>query len=108
MVQFVPREGPVKITRLTLHNTSSRIRTLSVTAQAEWVLGTQRSAAVLTERDGQTGAIFARNPRSIAFPGRIAFADLGTEVTSLTCDRAEVLGRLGSLANPARLSGLSG
>ncbi|MEO8242773.1 MAG: glucoamylase family protein [bacterium] len=108
MVQFVPQDDPVKITRLTLHNTSGRSRRLSVTAYAEWVLGPSRGSSVITEIDADTGAIFARNPRSIAFPGRVAFADLGVEVTSRSCDRGEILGRRGSLARPARLSGLSG
>ncbi len=108
MVQFVTPSDPVKITRLTLQNTSGRARNLSVTAYAEWVLGPSRSTSVLTEVDAGTGAIFARNPRSTAFPGRISFADLGAEVTSRSADRGEVLGRMGSMANPARLTGLSG
>ena len=108
MVQFVPRGDPVKVTRLTLTNTSGRSRTLSVTAYNDWVLGPQRGTSVLTEIDPATGAIFARNPRSVAFPGRIAFADMGAEVTSRSADRGEVLGRMGSMARPARLSGLSG
>jgi cyclic beta-1,2-glucan synthetase len=108
MTQFVPRNDAVKITRLRLVNTGTRTRTLSVTAYAEWVLGANRSPAVLTEVDEATGAILARNPRAMGFPGRVAFADLGPEVTSLTCDRAEVIGRLGSMASPARLTGLSG
>ena len=111
MVQFVPLDAPVKITRLTLRNTSGRSRRLSVTAYAEWVLGTSRVATsthLITEIDSDTGAILARNPRSMAFPGRVAFADLGTDTTSRSCDRAEVLGRSGSMAKPARLAGLSG
>ena len=111
MVQFVPPDAPVKITRLTLHNTTGRSRRLSVTAYAEWVLGTSRGATapqLITEIDTETGAILARNPRGMAFPGRVAFADLGSETTSRSCDRAEVLGRTGSMAAPARLTGLSG
>ncbi len=112
MTQFVPVSDPVKITRLTLHNTSGRTRKLSVTAYAEWVLGPSRSAtatALISEIDAQTGAIFARNPRSIAFPGRVAFADLGPLTSSRSGSRADVLGRAGSMAAPAGLAGpLSG
>ncbi len=108
MVQVVDPSNPVKITRLSLHNTSGRSRNLSVTAYAEWVLGPSRGASVISEVDAVTGAIFARNPRSTAFPGRIAFADFGADVSSRSADRGEVLGRLGSTANPARLTGLSG
>ncbi|OYU38709.1 MAG: glycosyl transferase [Pseudorhodobacter sp. PARRP1] len=111
MVQFVPLDASVKITRLTLRNTSDRPRKLSVTGYAEWVLGTSRQAtatALITEVDGDTGAIFARNPRGMAFPGRVAFADMGAETTSRSADRGEILGRAGSMAAPARLRGLSG
>ena len=112
MVQFVPLDAPVKITQLTLRNTSGRARKLSVTAYAEWVLGTSRSAtaaALITEIDGETGAVLARNPRAMAFPGRVAFADLGPATTSRTCDRAEFIGWSGSLADPVGLAGpLSG
>jgi len=101
MVQFVPLDDPVKITKLTLHNTGSTPRRLSVTAYAEWVLGTSRSATaphVITWQD--QGAILARNPFATAFPGRVAFADLGAETTSRTADRGEVLGHTGSMAAP--------
>ena len=39
LLQFVPPEDPIKISRLTLQNNSGRTRRLSVTAYAEWVLG---------------------------------------------------------------------
>ena len=65
LVQYVPIEDPIKISRLQLRNTSSRVRRLSVTAYAEWVLGPSRTASaafVTTEIDSDTGAMFARNP----------------------------------------------
>ena len=108
MVQTVPLEDAVRITRLTLHNQTDRVRRLSVTSYAEWVLGTSRSATaanVTTEVDPVTGALMARNPFGMAFPGRVAFADIGTQVNGFTCDRAEVLGPRGSLADPKGLRG---
>ncbi|KPP88541.1 MAG: cyclic beta-1,2-glucan synthetase [Rhodobacteraceae bacterium HLUCCA08] len=104
MVQFVPLDDPVRITRLTLRNTGDKVRRMSVTAYAEWVLGTSRSATaghITTTRDAETGAVFARNPFGLGFPGRVAFADLGAETSSVSADRAEVLGREGSMARPA-------
>ncbi|KGF70808.1 glycosyl transferase [Hoeflea sp. BAL378] len=104
MVQFVPMDDPVRITRLTLGNSSDRVRSLSVTTYAEWVLGPSRGATarhIITSLDSETGAILARNPYSTAFPGRFAFADLGAETSSLSADRAEVLGTGGSMAAPA-------
>ena len=104
MVQFVPMDDPVKITRLTLHNTGATSRNLSVTAYAEWVLGTARSATaahIITSLDAETGAILAQNRYATAFQGRIAFADFGAQTNSQTADRAEFLGRGGSMGNPA-------
>ena len=107
-LQCVSWTDPVKLSRLTLANRSSRTRRLSITAYVEWVLGTARAHSapyVVTERDQATGAVFARNPLHNEFGARIAFADLGGLQTSFTCDRTEFLGRHGSLEEPAALSG---
>ena len=56
LLQYVPLDDPIKISRLTLRNTSGRTRRLSVTAYVEWVLGTSRTAAapfVTTEIDSR-------------------------------------------------------
>ncbi|AVS80936.1 glycosyl transferase [Paracidovorax avenae] len=106
LLQFVPLEDPVKVSRLTLHNRSAQTRRLSVTAYGEWVLGASRAACapfVLTEVDAASGVLLARNPWSTAFPGRVAFADLAGRQSAWTADRTEFLGRHGSLAAPAAL-----
>ena len=108
LLQFVPLGDPVKISRLTLHNRSGRARKISITAYAEWVLGTSRSASapfITTELDGPTGAVMARNPWNIVSSGRVAFADLAGLQTSWTADRTEFLGRNGGPATPAALVG---
>jgi cyclic beta-1,2-glucan synthetase len=107
LLQLVPLDDPIKISRLTLTNQSGRARRLSVTAYVEWVLGASRSAAapfVITEIDGTTGAMFARNARRQEFGPRVAFADLGGTHTSWTGDRTEFLGRHGSPDLPAALA----
>jgi cyclic beta-1,2-glucan synthetase len=114
LLQFVPLEDPVKISRLTVENRSGVTRRLSVTSYVEWVLGVERSAAalsVVTEIDSATGAMLARNPWNGEFANRIAFADLGGRQTSWTADRLEFLGRNASPDHPASLErgeGLSG
>jgi cyclic beta-1,2-glucan synthetase len=106
LVQFVPLDAPVKISRLTLRNTSTRTRRLSVTAYVEWVLGRARSgtlAYVTTSIDPATGAMLAANPWNRDFGSRVAFADLGGMQTDWTGDRREFIGRNGVLSSPAAL-----
>ena len=107
LLQYVPIDDPIKISRLELRNTSDRTRHLSVTAYVEWVLGPSRTASVpfvTTEIDPGTGAMFARNPWNAAFGSRVAFADLGGRQTDWTGDRREFIGRNGTLADPAALA----
>ncbi len=117
LLQFVPLEDPVKISRLRLTNLSGTPRRISVTAYAEWVLGTSRGATapfIHTQMDPQTGAMLARNPWNTAFAARVAFADLLGRQTTWTADRGEFLGRNGApaaplgLAGPGTLSGATG
>jgi cyclic beta-1,2-glucan synthetase len=106
LLQFVPSEDPIKISRLILQNYSGRPRRLSVTAYAEWVLGSSRSASapyIITEVDSRTGALLARSAWGGEFGGRIAFADLAGRQTSWTGDRTEFLGRNNTLERPAAL-----
>ena len=108
LLQYAPLADPIKISRLTLRNVSGQRRRLSVTGYAEWVLGRARGASgpfVVTDLDSTTGAILARNPWSVAFSGRVAFADLGGRQTAWTADRSEFLGRNGRHAAPVGLVG---
>ena len=105
-VQFVPVQDSIKISKLTLQNDSGRTRKLSVSAYAEWVLGSSRGATapyIVTELDPATGAIFARSAWAGDFAGRIAFADMAGRQTSFTGDRTEFFGRNGAPDRPAAL-----
>jgi cellobiose phosphorylase len=104
---FVPREDPVKLYRLSLKNTSASARRISVTLYLEWVLGENRSRTamhVVTGLEPATGAVIATNRFRQEFPERVAFMDLSPgEARTVTGDRAEFIGRNGSLRRAAAL-----
>jgi len=106
LLQFVPLEDALKISRLKIFNRSDQTRQLSITHYLDWVLANQRERSapyVVTEIEPSTGALLARNPWSNGFPSRIAFMDMAGRQQAFTADRAEFIGRHGSLAEPAGL-----
>jgi cyclic beta-1,2-glucan synthetase len=107
LLQYVPLEGSIKISRLKLTNETGKTRHLSVTAFVEWALASSRSASLAfieTEIDAATGALFARNPWNLTFGSRVAFADMRGAQTDWTADRREFIGRNGALSSPAALA----
>ncbi|MGE3839050.1 MAG: glucoamylase family protein [Hyphomonadaceae bacterium] len=107
LLQYVPIDDPIKISRLTIRNETGHRRRLSVTAYVEWVLGTSRSASahhISTEIDAETRAMFAANRWSNDFGDRVAFADWCGRQTGWTGDRTEFLGRDGGPDQPAGLA----
>ena len=113
---FVAPDASVKLCILSLKNETLESRRLSATAYWEWVLGEHRqkhAMHVVTESDGRSGAILARNAYNTDFHSRVAFCACSDRNRIATCDRKEFLGRNGSLESPAamrraRLSGRNG
>ena len=113
---YVALDASVKFSVLKVRNVSGRARQLSATGYVEWVLGDLQPKSnmhVTTEVDTESGALFARNPYNAEFADRIAFFDVDDTNRTITCDRAEFIGRNGTLKNPAamsrvRLSGKAG
>ena len=102
----VALNDPVKIVRLKLTNDDVRVRHVTATYFAEWVLGTHSDDAVgrmVCEHDASSGAIVARNSWGGVFAGRLAFAAASLPVRAATADRAEFLGNYGSVSRPAAL-----
>ncbi|MGI8907909.1 MAG: GH36-type glycosyl hydrolase domain-containing protein [Candidatus Sumerlaeaceae bacterium] len=113
---YVATDASVKFLTLKLRNLSGRTRRLSLTGYVEWVLAEFRHRSlphIATELDPKTGAVFARNAYHLDLPERIAFFDVSEFEKTFTSDRAEFIGRNGSLSSPdalkrQRLSGKRG
>ena len=102
----VPPHDPIKIITLSLHNIARQPRRLSATYFVEWVLGTHRENAamqVVCDRDRVSGAVLAKNLWSDDFAGKLAFVATSPVANSVTFDRAEFLGKYGSVFDPAGL-----
>jgi cyclic beta-1,2-glucan synthetase len=108
LMMFVPPQDAVKISRLKVVNRSNEVRQLSIVHYVDWVLGNQRSrtaAFIVTEIEPRTGALLARNPWRTEFQARVAFMDMRGKQLAGSGDRAEFIGRHGSLSEPAALLG---
>jgi len=107
VTKFVPAVAPLSITRIKLHNKSSRTRRLSLFSYLEWDLsagGRRTSKQILTSIDETRRAVFAANHNAGDFSGHVAFASLlldsSSESVSFSSDRSEFIGRNGNLSNP--------
>lgn len=103
---YVAVDAPVKFLALKLRNSANRTRELSVTCYVEWVLAELRRNSLLhvrTDIDPKTTAMFASNPYHMSMADRVAFLDVSDPGRTVTGDRAEFLGRNGSLAAPAAM-----
>ncbi len=110
LITFVPMDEnggePVRVQRLRLRNDSSRIRRLAVTFYVEWTLGENREDSqthVISQWDGETRTMLARNRYHPTYGDRVAFATISPAPNSYTADRTGFLGRNGTLAAPAAM-----
>ena len=105
---YVGIEDAVKFSVLKLHNRSGRPRRLTATGYVEWILGDLHAKTqmhVVTEIDGDSGVLTARNAFNTEFEGRVAFFDTDADAgaRTVTGDRTEFLGRNGHVGRPAAL-----
>ena len=106
LMVFVPPDASVKISTLRLRNRTDRRRRVSVTTYNELVLGVNREKSapfIVTERDNDCGATFARNAYNNEFANRVVFSAMNPAPASASCDRKSFLGRNGNTARPAAL-----
>lgn len=111
LVQFVPVEGAVKISIMTLSNDSPENRKLSVTYYLSPVLGVNPSETAMHLVTSQTerGALIIENPYNRDFPDQICYMDVSVEQRSITGDRREFFGLCKEgIPDSLRRKGLSG
>jgi cellobiose phosphorylase len=104
---YVALDAAVKFSVLKVRNESGRVRRLSATGYVEWVLGDLRPKStmhVITEIDPLSGAFHARNAYNTEFANRTAFFDVDDMTRTFSGDRAEFVGRNGTLRNPAAMA----
>ncbi len=104
---YVSMLDAVKFMVLKVRNISGKLRRLSATGYMELVLGDLRPKSamhVTTEVDSGSGALYARNSYNSEFSDRILFFQTDDLAHTFTCDRAEFLGRNGTLRNPAAMN----
>jgi cellobiose phosphorylase len=107
LVIGVDSRDPVKLSLLTLTNTSSAPRRVSVFGYVEWCLGPPTGMGrrfVVTSLDAATHALVARNAYTQDFREHVAFLHGTPAAAAYTCDRTEFLGRHGTTARPAALA----
>lgn len=94
LVQFVPVEGTVKISIMTLTNDSPESRKLSITYYLSPVLGVSVSETAMHLITAQTekGTLTIENPYNRDFPDQICFMDTSMAERTVTGDRRDFFG----------------
>ena len=104
---YVAIDAAIKFIVLKVRNESGRSRRLSTTGYVEWVLGDLRSksaAHLITEIDPNGAVLYVRNSYNTEFADRVAFFSVADRSCTMSGDRAEFLGRNGTLRSPAALT----
>jgi len=111
LTQYVPVDGAVKVSLISLKNTSGRKRTLTVTYYMRPVLGVsdQETAMHIRTSVSPAGALLIENPYRGRAAGELCFIDVSLEKRRVTGDRREFFGA-GDMGAPEclLLEGLSG
>jgi cyclic beta-1,2-glucan synthetase len=102
----VAPDDPVKLAVLSLTNTGTEARRISVFGYVEWCRGPPRAGEqrfVVTEHDESGSVLLARNHYNTECAERVAFWRATAPLQSHTGDRTEFIGRNRTLAAPAAL-----
>ncbi len=107
LTTYVAVDAPIKFFAFKLRNQSGRPRRIALTGYLELVLGAARALNrphVVTEIDGRSRGLFARNAYNTEFAARVAFLDCSEDTRTVTGDRMSFLGRNGTMARPVGLA----
>ncbi len=114
LVQFVPVNETIKVSILTLKNTSEHTRHLNLTYYIRPILGVsdQDTAMFIQTRLDESGIMIIQNPYNVHFSGKMVFLDSSINERSVTSDRKAFFGfgdyRLPDSLSEAQLSGAVG
>jgi cyclic beta-1,2-glucan synthetase len=111
LIQFVPRDEPVKISKLTLQNRGVETQRLSVFRYLERVLGVERtfsSRFVNQEISPDERTLYAKNNYNNEFAGRTVFSTVINPIENAqfrhSTDRKRFVGRNRSLDKPLAIT----
>jgi len=111
LIQFVPQDEPVKISKLILKNQGTETQRLSVFRYLERVMGVERTAAsrfVNQEISSDGSTLYATNNYNNEFAGRVVFSavinPLENAQFSHSTDRKYFIGRNRSLGKPLAIA----
>ena len=99
---------PVKIQLLSITNSGSRERHLTITSYVDWLLGTDRERTqghAQTELRAEDSTMLAANTFDLDYANQVAFAAVSEDLSAFTTNRRSFIGRNGSLSFPAGLGG---
>jgi cyclic beta-1,2-glucan synthetase len=104
----MPNADPVKIQVLSITNSGTRRREISLTGYVEWILGVDRERTqgqVRVEMIPDRSVMLASNTFEAELADQVAFFAVSEKLSGFTADRRAFLGRNGTVSSPVELSG---
>jgi cyclic beta-1,2-glucan synthetase len=95
---------PVRVSRLKITNHGKATKQLRVYGFVEWMLGNVRAKTapfIVPSYDSEMDVLFASNPYGVERRNQMAFFASSVKPQSITADRSEFFGNLGSVERPA-------
>lgn len=104
LTHTVDTQLPIRVSSLKITNRGGSAKKLRAYGFVEWMLGSARAKTapfIVPSYDAETGVLFARNPYGIDRRDHVSFFATNLKPHSVTADRTEFFGNLGSVDRPA-------